>query len=123
MNVIKGQIVQIDNGMGKLDTALRMTDNFKQLEEYSSKLQKVVEALDNNLRRQNLHLRGLKEGLEDDNLKRYLENLTGCLNCDTEKEVKLTFAHRLVDQIELKQEVKIKIYYLAFLMALPRHWC
>lgn len=55
--------------------------------------QKVLENVDNSLQRNNLRLRGLKEGSEGDNLKEFLENLLAvCLGLDSDTEVKLKIA-------------------------------
>lgn len=97
VNVIKGQIIQLGNRTVKLDTAFRMVeDKFKHLEKDSDRLYKTVEDLDNNWHKNNLHLKGLKEGLENDNLKGNLEKLlTGTLSSDTDVEVKLYFTYGL----------------------------
>lgn len=47
------------------------------------------------MHKNNLRLRGLKEGVECNDLKSYIETLlTSCLGSDTEAEVKLSFAYR-----------------------------
>lgn len=52
MNFIKSQIAQLDNRTVKLDTAFRMVeDDFKHLESESGRVHRMVEDLDNNLRR------------------------------------------------------------------------
>lgn len=94
---MKAQITLIENRTSKLDIVVHMVEyNFKQLELESSKIHKVVEDVDNNLRKNNLRLKRLKGGVENGSLKNYLENLlTGCLSSDTEAVVKSDFAYRL----------------------------
>lgn len=71
------------------------TDNMH-LAAQNQRLQRHVEEVDNKNRRNNLCLKGLKEGEEEGDLKKYLETLlTGCLASDTEAIVSLAFAHRV----------------------------
>lgn len=65
-------------------------------EEDSEEVQRVVENLDNNLHKNNLRLKGLKEGDKGDNLQSFLENVfMGCLGLETNIEVKFKFAYRI----------------------------
>lgn len=55
-----------------------------------------MEEVDNKARKNNLQLKGLKEGVEDLDLEKYLETLlNGCLASDTEAEICLSFANRV----------------------------
>lgn len=56
----------------------------------------TVENIGNSLRRNNLRLKGLKEGAEGENLQQYLKNLfIACLGSDYNTEVKLKSAYEL----------------------------
>lgn len=90
--VLRSQVLQVENKTIKLDTAFHMLhDKFKQLEEDSTRMYNVIENVDN-VRKNNLRFKGLKEGVEGGNLKERLETfLTGYLRSDSEAEIKLNF--------------------------------
>lgn len=68
----------------KLDIAVHMIEeNVKQLELESSKIYKVVENVDDNLQKNNLRLKGVKERVQIRSSKSYWRILlTGCLSSD-----------------------------------------
>lgn len=94
---VKAQVNLLEKRSTKLGTAFSMLeDNLKQRESDSARISQIVEEVDNNLRRSNLRLRSLKEGIEGDSLKTYLETLlTGCLGSDTDGVVQLDFVFRI----------------------------
>lgn len=81
----------------KLENAPRMMDeDYKHIEYKINRLEQVLEEVDNKAHKFNLWLKGLKEGLEEQDLKKKLETLlTGCLGSETEEEVQLAFAYSL----------------------------
>lgn len=83
----------ISLGGKQLDNKFRLLeDNFRQQEEDHDNLQNIVKNVDNNLRRNNLILNGLKEGVEGDSLNVFLENMfTGCLGSDSNIDIKLRY--------------------------------
>lgn len=57
-------------------------------------LQSVVENVDNIVKKNNIRVRGLKEGAEKKGLSQYLEEVfTGCLGVDTEIVMWITAAY------------------------------
>lgn len=64
-----------------------LEDDFKQLQENSNNLHRVIEDVDNDLWKNNLRLKALKEGVKGGNLKAYLDNLfTGCFRLESDTE-------------------------------------
>lgn len=97
LNIVSAQMNQVEKTTHNLDTAARLLEDYlKQVEVEASELYNIVETVDNKLCKNNLCLRRLMEGAEGENLKTYMETLlTGCMNSDTEAEIKLSFAHCL----------------------------
>lgn len=61
---------------GKFDVAFQnVEEDYGYLKVESKKLYKVIEGVNNNLQKNNFRLKGLKEGVEEGNLKQYLETL------------------------------------------------
>lgn len=65
-----------------------------QLEDDFDELKETVDEIDNNLRKNNLCLRGVKEGAEGKDLKQFIEVFTACLGSDTEIIVQVLSAFR-----------------------------
>lgn len=88
---------QLENKSQKLDTEISMLkEDLKQVDTHSNSLHRVLKEVDNNHSKNNLTLKGLKEGIERDDLKSYLDALlTSCMGSETNVEVNLTFAHWL----------------------------
>lgn len=59
-------------------------------------IQQVLENLDNNIRKNNIRIKVLKEEAEGHDLKAFLEELfTGCLGSDSMVTINLLFAYRI----------------------------
>lgn len=70
---------------------LKLGKTFRLLEK---DLQQDEENMDNNLRKNKLQIRSLKQGVEGHNLIAILEELfSGCLGSDSNKVVKINFAY------------------------------
>lgn len=88
--IVNAQVIQVDTKTHKLDTAARMLEeDLNQVQVDTRELYNIVEVEDNKLCKNNLCLRGLKEGIEGDNLKTYIEALLiSCMGSETYKEIK-----------------------------------
>lgn len=82
----------------RLEKAFELLENdFKVIEDQSEEAHRTAENV-NILWQKNLHLRGLKEGAEGDNLKTFQENLfMACIGSESNVEVKLTAAYRIIN--------------------------
>lgn len=91
------QVTVVETQSNKLEHSVQLiSEGHKQLENDSRKLASIIEQMDNNLWKNNQRLRGLKEELEEQDLKTYLEKLlTTCMGSDTEEEKQLALAYRL----------------------------
>lgn len=86
---VRAQVSMVETKAVKVENTFHMIEgDFKQLKVNSRRLENVDNLC-------NLRLKGLKEGMEEHDLKTYLETLlTSCLgSSDTEEVIQLTFSH------------------------------
>lgn len=88
------EVEKMENRLEKMFELLE--DDFKHIVDETGEVQRVVENSENSLWKNNLRVRGLKEGAEGGDLKKFLENLfMACIGSSSNVEVKLKFVYRL----------------------------
>lgn len=78
------QAAGVEEKEGRVEKAFELLeDDFKDIGDEVNEVQMTVENLDNVLRRNDLRLKGLKEGAEGDNLVSFLDaSFVACLGSD-----------------------------------------
>lgn len=81
--------------MGKLQGSVQgLKEDIEEVKDEYDELERVIESLDNNQRKNNLKLRGLKEGEKGKDLTGYLiDILSTRVGSDSETEVSTTSAY------------------------------
>lgn len=89
------EVQQVSAETGKLKVKVQsLEDDVEQVEGDFDELQLTLESIDNNLRRNNIWLQGLKEGVEENGLRQFFEEVFIAslgADCDTTIQISSTF--------------------------------
>lgn len=94
---VQQEVKQVATETGKVKTKVQsLGTDVEQLEDDYDYLQQTVENIDNNLRKNDAHLKGLKEEIDGNNLRLFLEEaIIGLLGADNDLAVQVSSAFRI----------------------------
>lgn len=94
---MKEEVLIVKKGSGTLEKGLNtLGEDLEQLEDNFEELQQTVENIDNNLRKNNIRIKGVKEGVEGNDLKSLLKEVfSACLGTDWDISLQISSAFQV----------------------------